>query len=670
MAGLMDLLSGGGDSSSSADPSQSGGGSGGLMGLYTDPNKAALMGFFQGLMQASGPSRIPVNLGQAFNGGMQGATQGLGNAMQMQRQAMQMRAMQGLMGGGAQQPQQSAQQQPTGDGSGGLFGASAGMGMPGSPNASSAPPAQPQAQPQSATPLIMGRTPQQLWNQGMLMNMSGFQGGSELMSEALKYDPTLAYALPTDAMKNVAAAYGQGTPQAQSALSGIVQKDATTALRPGSPFLMNGKIFSTPGAAPAGYMNNFNNDTGQWSVVPVAGGTDAVRSSSAASAGGNAQYKLQQVWDQNANNGAGGFVQQTVANVADAANGNGAAPAVPVGIRNNNFGNIKGANGQFSTFSTPQDGINAADQILSTYGNKYGINTLTGIANRWAPKGDGNNDPAAKAAAMSAASGIGVNDPINLGDPAVRARILPALFDTETPGWRNAIGGGASGQSAPSPVAGAPAKGPMASAPPLGATNAANAAQTAPSAQMAEAQSHLADSDNSYQASRQALQKMIAITQNGGVGDWATRFLPQDVAKRVNGDAAEYLKAHSNFVSLQGKALGNGGTDASRDTLDNSVPTFDIPADARLSGLNDQLNQLDWNHLKRQTLNPVFQQGDQKTYTAQSASFDNAISPAMMPQIMSLLNMPPGPARGQALQAAAQNPQLKAALDIVSGQFK
>jgi soluble lytic murein transglycosylase len=107
------------------------------------------------------------------------------------------------------------------------------------------------------------------------------------------------------------------------------------------------------------------------------------------------------------------------------------------GVRNNNFGNLKDASGNFQQFDTPEQGIAAADANLAAYGSKHGINTLAGVINRWAPASDGNND-AAYIASVSKATGIGANDPINLGDKAVRAKILPAMFDVESPGWRNA----------------------------------------------------------------------------------------------------------------------------------------------------------------------------------------------------------------------------------------
>jgi len=67
------------------------------------------------------------------------------------------------------------------------------------------------------------------------------------------------------------------------------------------------------------------------------------------------------------------------------------------GIRNNNPGNIRhgidwdGLNEdqskdeEFSQFSTPEYGIRAMFKILKTYDNKYNLNTIEEIINRWAP---------------------------------------------------------------------------------------------------------------------------------------------------------------------------------------------------------------------------------------------------------------------------------------------
>lgn len=69
---------------------------------------------------------------------------------------------------------------------------------------------------------------------------------------------------------------------------------------------------------------------------------------------------------------------------------------LPRGLRNNNPGNLdKGQDWQgladeqsdsrFCTFSTLSYGCRALLKTLVTYHTKYGINTVSGIINRWAP---------------------------------------------------------------------------------------------------------------------------------------------------------------------------------------------------------------------------------------------------------------------------------------------
>lgn len=110
-----------------------------------------------------------------------------------------------------------------------------------------------------------------------------------------------------------------------------------------------------------------------------------------------------------------------------------------LGVRNNNPGNLRDpGTGQFQRFSTPQQGIQAADDNLAAYGSKHGIDTIAGIINRWAPAGDGNNNPSAYAATVAKATGIAADAKVNLADPATRTKILNAMFDVESPGWRDA----------------------------------------------------------------------------------------------------------------------------------------------------------------------------------------------------------------------------------------
>ena len=52
----------------------------------------------------------------------------------------------------------------------------------------------------------------------------------------------------------------------------------------------------------------------------------------------------------------------------------------------NNPGNLRpvGASSGFQQFSSPEEGIAAANKNLEAYGKK-GINTLRGVISRWAP---------------------------------------------------------------------------------------------------------------------------------------------------------------------------------------------------------------------------------------------------------------------------------------------
>lgn len=91
-----------------------------------------------------------------------------------------------------------------------------------------------------------------------------------------------------------------------------------------------------------------------------------------------------------------------------------------------------GVSGRFATFATPQAGIEAAVQNLQAYGSQHGINTLQGIANRWAPAGDGANNPQAYAAALGKTLGIAPNAPLNMKDTALLHRIVQAQIPLES----------------------------------------------------------------------------------------------------------------------------------------------------------------------------------------------------------------------------------------------
>lgn len=188
-----------------------------------------------------------------------------------------------------------------------------------------------------------------------------------------------------------------------------------------------------------------------------------------------------------------------------------------------------------------------------------------------------------------------------------------------------------------------------------GQQSAATKAQGAPSKQMADSYGTLSNADANYQQSRQAIEEMLGLAHSKGVAGAAVGVLPESFGTRISPDAAKYQKLHATYVALQGKALGSGGTDAARETIDEAVPTYDKPQSAMVAGLNTQLDNLDLAHIKTQFLTPVYQQGNEKAYTQQSAAFDRNITPDMAP----ILQMS-GPTQRQAVAAAIKaNPALK-----------
>lgn len=129
----------------------------------------------------------------------------------------------------------------------------------------------------------------------------------------------------------------------------------------------------------------------------------------------------------------------------------------PRGIRNNNPGNIEagqfaqsqpgysGSDGRFAKFDTPQQGMDATSNLLSTYG-KQGINTVSGIINKWAPSTDGNNTQA-YAGFVAKKLGVSPDTPLNMNDPVVRNSVASAIGEfengrpvvSETDKWTRAL---------------------------------------------------------------------------------------------------------------------------------------------------------------------------------------------------------------------------------------
>lgn len=143
----------------------------------------------------------------------------------------------------------------------------------------------------------------------------------------------------------------------------------------------------------------------------------------------------------------------------------------PRGIRNNNFGNIEdgsfaqslpgyaGGDGRFARFASPDDGMAAIDRLLGVYGSKHGINSINGVINRWAPASDGNH-VANYAGHVAQVAGVDPNAPIDLSDPAVRAKLARGMaeFENGPQAFAAVAGDKWGGSAAPvSPVSTSPA---------------------------------------------------------------------------------------------------------------------------------------------------------------------------------------------------------------------
>ena len=132
------------------------------------------------------------------------------------------------------------------------------------------------------------------------------------------------------------------------------------------------------------------------------------------------------------------FMRQWRADRSPAMGAEGAqasSDGAPIGIRNNNPGNLRswagaGSNGGYASFPTAGDGLTAAAKNLLAYQDKYGINTINGIVNRWAPAAD-HNDVPSYVQDLSKNTGFGANQGLNLHDPAQLAPLLSSMVKHE-----------------------------------------------------------------------------------------------------------------------------------------------------------------------------------------------------------------------------------------------
>ncbi len=76
------------------------------------------------------------------------------------------------------------------------------------------------------------------------------------------------------------------------------------------------------------------------------------------------------------------------------------------------YGATLGPNGRYAQFETPDQGYSVMGRILDTYQNKHGLNTVSGIVNRWAPADVDNNSTGSYINSVSRRLGIDPNAPL------------------------------------------------------------------------------------------------------------------------------------------------------------------------------------------------------------------------------------------------------------------
>ncbi len=109
----------------------------------------------------------------------------------------------------------------------------------------------------------------------------------------------------------------------------------------------------------------------------------------------------------------------------------------PRGIRNNNPLNLEfrpaqgasGSDGRFGIYARMEDGVAAAARQLHRYDKSYGLNTVSGIINRWAPPGENNSGEYAATVARS--MGVATDQKLDLDNPQTMSNLIEAMARVE-----------------------------------------------------------------------------------------------------------------------------------------------------------------------------------------------------------------------------------------------
>lgn len=445
------------------------------------------------------------------------------------------------------------------------------------------------------------------------------------------------FSQPTDTMKNNAW-MGITPQQAGQNYAAQQQKDQSIAL--------NGQILQPDGKG--NYVSSANvpqqiagfsvgqRPDGTWQYSPVAGGTQAITDTTAATAKGNAMFEPTQVYDP----ATGGMVYSNKAAVAQPGASSNAPGGAPAPLRNNNPGALM-PGGRLAQYPDQATGLQALDNNLQQYG-KQGVNTIAGVVSKWAPPTA--NNTAAYIQDVSQRLGIPANQPIDLSQPVVRQALSTAISLHE---------------NGPQGVFGAPGAAPtgaaLMAAPPLGAT--ANA-----DAQAKNQQDFMSKDWTQQQATNASAQTAIARLQTlndlaskasiGGGSDqlnYMNHLLAQIGVQPANDAATATDLFNKNVNQITTALTGDGmSTDQARTMVQAAYPNSHMTPDAVHEATANLTSNLQMAQAKTNYLSGYYNQGDAKGYSQAKTNFETNADP----RIWQLQSAPPAQ-QAQIVQALA-----------------
>lgn len=110
-----------------------------------------------------------------------------------------------------------------------------------------------------------------------------------------------------------------------------------------------------------------------------------------------------------------------------------AAPTIPAPLRTNNPGALM-PGGKMAQYGSMEEGLQALDRNLQSYG-KQGINTLSGVINKWSPGNAPGNTPQATQNYINhvaKVTGLKPDQPIDLSNPLVRLQLTAGITQFES----------------------------------------------------------------------------------------------------------------------------------------------------------------------------------------------------------------------------------------------